>query len=272
MSNCNHDCSHCSEDCSSRVIEKLKPHEFTSIGKIYAIISGKGGVGKSLITSLIASNLSKKGYRVGIIDADVTGPSMPQSFGLAGKMAESDESGLYPVQTKTGIKVMSANLLMPNQEEPIVWRGPMIGSFVQQMFTDVIFGELDYLIIDMPPGTGDVPLTVFQMIPVDGIIVVTSPQDLVGMVVAKSINMAKMMNIPIVGVVENMAYLECPDCGKKINIYGKGSYKENVERQGLEIIAELPIDPSIAKLVDEGKIEDYETTALNKAVELIEKK
>lgn len=270
--NCDHNCSNCSiSDCGERKIEKLKPHQLSSIKHCYAIISGKGGVGKSLVTSLLASILNKKGKNVAIIDADVTGPSIPQAFGLKGKMAESDETALYPVLSKKGVKIMSANLLLQDDESPIVWRGPMVSGFVQQLYTDVVYGDVDYMFIDMPPGTGDIPLTVFQMIPVDGIIVVTSPQDLVSMVVAKSINMAKMMYIPIVGIVENMAYVQCPNCSEKIRIYGNENSKKEIEKNGTKILAELPIDPKLAELVDKGQIEEYETTLLDDLIEKLEK-
>lgn len=268
MADCNHDCSSCSQsDCKERVIEKVKPHEYSNIKKVYAIISGKGGVGKSLVTSLLASSMNKRGKSVAIIDADVTGPSIPQAFGLKEALAESDESGLYPVMSMHGIKVMSANLLLEDNEAPIIWRGPIVSGFVQQLFTDVIYGDVDYMFIDMPPGTGDIPLTVFQMIPIDGIIVVSSPQELVSMVVAKSINMAQMMNIPIVGMVENMAYIKCPDCGKKITIFGNGKFEDEVKRHGLELLAEIPIDPELAQKVDAGEIEEYQTDVMDKLVD-----
>ena len=267
MSDCNHDCSNCSEkDCAERTIKKIKPHEYSNIKKVYAVISGKGGVGKSLVTSLLASSMNKKGKSVAIIDADVTGPSIPQAFGLKNMLAESDEAGLYPVMSKHGVKVMSANLLLEDKEAPIIWRGPIVSSFVQQLFTDVIYGDVDYMFIDMPPGTGDIPLTVFQMIPIDGIVVVASPQELVSMVVAKSINMAQMMNIPIVGMVENMAYIKCPDCGKKITVFGNGKFEEEVNRHGLRLLAEIPIDPELAKLVDAGEIEEYKTDVMDNLV------
>lgn len=267
---CNHNCSSCSQaDCASRTIEKLKPHELTTIKHCYAIISGKGGVGKSLVTSLLASTLNKRGKNVAVIDADVTGPSIPQAFGLKGKMAESDETTLYPVLSKKGVKVMSANLLLQDDESPIIWRGPIVSGFVQQLYTDVNYGDVDYMFIDMPPGTGDIPLTVFQMIPIDGIIVVTSPQELVSMVVTKSINMAKMMYIPMVGIVENMSYVKCPYCDEKIRIYGNENSKKEIEKSGVKVLAELPIDPKLAELVDKGQIEDYDTTAFDKLLELI---
>lgn len=270
MSECTHNCETCGvENCESRTIEKLKPHRLSNIKKIYAVISGKGGVGKSLVTSLLGSALNKSGHSVAIIDADVTGPSIPQAFGLKGQLAESDEDGLYPVLSKHGVKIMSANLLLEDNEAPIIWRGPLVSSFVQQLFTDVIYGEVEYLLIDMPPGTGDIPLTVFQMIPIDGIVVVGSPQELVGMVVAKSINMAHMMNIPIIGIVENMAYIKCPKCGEKINVFGDGHFAEDVKRHGLEVVAEIPIDPSLAKAVDGGNIEEYQTSVMDKLVKLL---
>lgn len=271
MADCNHVCDECDvKDCGERTIEKLKPHICSHIKHTYAIISGKGGVGKSLVTSLLASSLNKKGYKVAIIDADVTGPSIPQAFGLKGMMAESDDVALYPVSSKNGIKVMSANLLLENDEAPIIWRGPIVSSFVQQLYTDVVYGDIDYLLIDMPPGTGDIPLTVFQMIKMDGIIVVSSPQELVSMVVAKSVNMANMMNIPIVGMVENMAYIKCPKCDEKITVFGDGNFVDEVSKRGLNVLAEIPIDPVLAKDVDLGKIEDYDTDVMNNLISVLE--
>lgn len=272
MVDCNHDCGSCDvENCSSREIKKLVPNKLSNIKKAYAVISGKGGVGKSLVTSLLASALRKKGKEVAIIDADVTGPSIPKAFGLNGVMAGSDGTNLFPVMSKGGIKIMSANVLLEDPEAPIIWRGPLIAGFVQQLYTDVAYGDVDYLLIDMPPGTGDIPLTVFQMIPVDGIIVVTSPQELVSMVVAKSINMAKMMNIPILGVVENMSYIKCPKCDERITVFGDGTSKSQIEKQGLKVLAELPIDPKLATLVDKGNVEDYEASDLKQIVEMLEK-
>jgi len=272
MSECNHDCASCSQgDCASRKIEKLKPNENTTIKHCYAVISGKGGVGKSLVTSLLASAMNKKGYNVAIVDADITGPSIPQAFGLKGKMAQSDETTIYPALSKHGIKIMSANLLMPDDESPIIWRGPMIAGFVQQLYTDVTYGDVDYMFIDMPPGTGDVPLTIFQMYPIDGIIIVTTPQDLVSMVVKKSINMAKMMYINTLGIVENMAYIKCPNCDEKIRIFGSDDSKKEIEKSGIKVISELPIDPKISQLVDEGAIEEYSTDALNPLIEIFER-
>lgn len=271
MAECNHQCEGCSvSDCGERKIEKLKPHQFSSFKHTFAVISGKGGVGKSLVTSLLACALNQRGHNVAIIDADVTGPSIPQAFGLKGKLAKQDESGLYPLLTKKGIKIMSANALLENAEDPICWRGPLIAGFVQQLYTDVIYGDVDYLLIDMPPGTGDVPLTVFQMYPIDGIIVVSSPQELVSMVVAKSINMAKMMYVDILGVAMNMAYIKCPKCDEKITVFGNGHYKEEIARHGLEVLAEIPIDPKLAESVDKGLIEDYKTDVLDELVKKIE--
>ena len=271
MADCNHDCASCNVgDCSERQIQKLSPNENTTIKHCFAVISGKGGVGKSLVTSLLASKMNKKGYNVAILDADVTGPSIPQAFGLKGKMATSDDTCIYPVMSEHGIKIMSANLLMPDDESPIIWRGPMIAGFVGQLYTDVCYGDVDYMFVDLPPGTGDVPLTIFQQYPIDGIIIVTSPQELVSMVVTKSINMAKMMYINTVGIVENMSYIKCPKCSEKVRVFGDEDSKKRIEKSGIKVVAELPIDPSIAKLVDAGKIEEYETQDLDELVSLLE--
>ena len=271
MADCNYNCQSCSKsDCAERKIEKLKPNSNTTIKHCFAVISGKGGVGKSLVTSLLASSMNKKGYNVAILDADITGPSIPQAFGLKDKMAQSDEDAIYPVISRHGIRIMSANLLLPNDEDPIIWRGPMIAGFVSQLYTDVCYGDIDYMFIDMPPGTGDVPLTIFQQYPIDGIIIVTSPQELVSMVVTKSINMAKMMYINTIGIVENMSYIKCPKCSEKIRVFGSNDSKKRIEKTGLKIVAELPIDPKLASLVDEGKIEDYETNEFDNLVSLIE--
>ena len=270
MADCNHECEGCEvSDCGEREFKKLEPHEGTHIKKIYAIISGKGGVGKSLVTSLIASTVAKKGKKVAIMDADVTGPSIPQAFGVANEIPYTDETTIYPVVSKGGIKIMSANLLLQDNEAPIIWRGPLVAGFVQQLFTDVAYDDIDYMFIDMPPGTSDIPLTVFQLIPIDGVIVVSSPQELVSMVVAKSINMAKMMNIKVLGVAMNMAYIKCPKCDEKITVFGNGKYKEDVAKHGLKVLAELPIDPKLASLVDQGKIEDYSTNELDEIVKTI---
>ena len=271
MPECNHNCESCGvEGCSSREIKKLVPNKNTKIKKIIAITSGKGGVGKSLVTSLTAVALAKKGYKVAIMDADVTGPSIPKAFGLSDIMAAQDEEAIYPEVTKLGIKIMSVNLLLEDNESPIIWRGPLVAGFVQQLFTEVNYGEIDYLLIDMPPGTGDIPLTVFQSLPIDGILVVSSPQELVSMVVAKSVNMAKMMYIPILGLVMNMSYVKCPKCDETIRLFGDGNYGKEIEKFGVNLLSELPLDPKLSHLVDEGKIEDYDVSLLDDVVRKLE--
>lgn len=247
------------------MIEKEKPKESTNIKNVIAVMSGKGGVGKSSVTSLIAASLTKKGHSVGILDADITGPSIPKIFGINRERALSDENGIYPVKTKSGIAVMSLNLMIENEENPVVWRGPLIAGAVKQFYTDVLWGELDYLLIDLPPGTGDVPLTIMQSFPVDGIIIVSSPQDLVKLIVTKSAKMAKMLSTPIIGVVENMSYFECPDCHKRYQIFGNSKVEEMASELSIEVLARLPIDPEFVSLCDAGKIEDY-----NKLDELFE--
>lgn len=256
--NCTHDCSTCGENCAERenTIQKDELNEFSSVKKVYGIVSGKGGVGKSLVTSLLACETARSGKKTAILDADITGPSVPKAFGLSTR-AFSDGRGILPVETRLGIDVMSINLLLENETDPVVWRGPIIAGTVKQFWTDVIWEHEDIMFIDMPPGTGDVPLTVFQSIPVDGIIVVTSPQDLVSMIVEKAVNMAKMMNIPVYGVVENMSYFTCPDCGKKHFIYGESKLEQIASRFGITNTARIPIDPEAARLVDAGKIEEY---------------
>ena len=254
--NCTHDCSTCSQSCSSRdpksLHEQLNPA--SSVKKVYGIVSGKGGVGKSLVTSLLASAMSKKNNHVAILDADLTGPSIPKVFGINEK-AFADDRGLIPVKSKGGVDVMSINLLLQNETDPVVWRGPVIAGTVKQFWSDVIWEDVDFMFIDMPPGTGDVPLTVFQSIPVDGIIIVTSPQELVSMIVEKAVKMAHMMNIPIYGIVENMSYFVCSDCGKKHSIYGESHIDEIAQRFGIENVAKLPINPEIARKCDAGEIE-----------------
>ena len=257
MSECTHDCSNCGESCASRDPKSFleKPHALSNIKKVIGVVSGKGGVGKSLITGLMSVLTSRAGYKTAILDADITGPSVPKMFNLT-KRAETDDSGIYPVKTKTGIDVMSINLLLEEPTDPVVWRGPVIAGAVKQFWTDVIWGDVDYMFIDMPPGTGDVPLTVYQSIPIDGIIVVTSPQDLVSMIVGKAVKMAKMMNIPVLGIVENYSYLACPDCGKHISVFGESHIDEVAAHYELPVLAKLPIDPKLAAAVDAGKIED----------------
>ncbi len=254
--NCSHDCSSCAENCESRDKNSFleAPHALSQIKKVIAVVSGKGGVGKSLVTSLLAVTARRRGLKTGILDADVTGPSIPKAFGLTQK-AEGSENGIFPVETKTGIQVMSLNLLLENETAPVVWRGPIIAGTVKQFWTDVIWGELDVLLIDMPPGTGDVPLTVFQSIPVDGAIIVTSPQALVGMIVEKAVNMASMMEIPVIGLVENMSYLNCPDCGRRILPFGESRVSETAAAHGIQTTAQLPIDAKLAASCDAGLIE-----------------
>ena len=271
MSSCSHDCSSCSENCSEKEnqIPKFKPHNLSNIKKTIGIISGKGGVGKSLVTSLLAVNQTRRGAKCAILDADITGPSIPNAFGLKEK-AVGDENGLFPVRTKTGIDVMSINLLLPNTDDPVVWRGPVIAGAVGQFYTDVIWKDIDYMFIDMPPGTGDVPLTVFQSIKMDGIIIVTSPQSLVSMVVSKAVKMANLMNIPIIGIIENYSYFECPDCKKQYKIYGDSHVDEVASKFGIDVIAKIPIDPNLAKAVDNGMCELYEGDWLDNASSKIE--
>lgn len=268
--NCDNNCSSCGvEGCPSRQgIAKSQPHELSSFKKTIAIVSGKGGVGKSLVTSLLAVSLRKKAKEVALLDADVTGPSIPRSFGLEKKQASGDETSIYAIKSKTGIRTMSTGNLLENETDPVIWRGPMIASMVTSLYTSTVYGDCDFLLIDMPPGTGDVPLTVFQSLNVDGIIVVASPQELVGVIVEKAVNMAKQMDIPVLGLVENMSYALCPDCGKRIDIYGKsGKAKETAERYGVPMLDEIPIDPELSRLVDLGLIEDYEKDVLPLASE-----
>ena len=268
--NCSHNCKDCKEKCGERKTMLVDPHPTTHIGKVIGVVSGKGGVGKSLVTSMLAVAMSRKGYRVGIMDADITGPSIPMAFGVKDR-AFGGEHGLMPQVTNTGIKVMSINLLLENAEDPVIWRGPVIAGVVKQFWTDVMWGDVDYMFIDMPPGTGDVPLTVFQSLPVDGIIIVASPQELVSMIVEKAVKMANMMKIPVIGLVENMSYVECPDCGKKIYLFGESKVGETAEKYNLPVLAEMPIRPEIAKLCDDGDIESFDGDYMSKAMDIIEK-
>ena len=272
MSSCNGNCSECGSDCADRkpesLLAELNPN--ASVKKVIAVVSGKGGVGKSTVTSMLAVAMAREGKRVGVLDADITGPSAPTAFGVT-ECQGADESGLYPALTRTGIQVMSINLLLDNPADPVVWRGPVIAGAVKQFWTDVIWENVDYLFVDMPPGTGDVPLTVFQSLPVDGVIIVTSPQDLVSMIVAKAVKMANMMHIPVLGFVENYSYLRCPDCGRKISVFGKSHLDEIAAQFNLPILARLPIDPAVAEAYDNGQMETVNTEALSAAVEAIEK-
>lgn len=257
MSECTHDCSTCGQNCGQRTEpESLlqKPHEQSHIKKVIGVCSGKGGVGKSMVTSLLAVTMQRMGMKVGILDADITGPSIPREFGLKQK-AEGNDTGIFPVRTTTGIDVMSLNLLLPNDSDPVAWRGPIIAGAVTQFWTDVIWGDKDVLFIDMPPGTGDVMLTVCQSIPVDAAVLVSTPQELVGMIVEKSIKMVDMLNIPVIGLVENMSYVQCPDCGKKIEVFGESHVNEIAKQYGIPHTAALPIDRKLAASADKGMIE-----------------
>ena len=258
--NCTHDCSSCSANCSSRTKESLlaPANKMSNVKKVIGVVSGKGGVGKSLVTSLMALNSARSGLKTAIIDADITGPSIPRIFGLPTGCIEGDDNGMYPAESRTGIKAMSVNLLLEDEKTPVVWRGPVIAGTVKQFWTDVCWGDVDLMFVDCPPGTGDVPLTVFQSIPLDGIIIVTSPQDLVSMIVSKAAKMADMMNVPVLGIVENMSYIECPDCGKKISIFGESHVDEIANEFGYEVLGKLPIDPAIAALCDKGMLETTE--------------
>ena len=270
MSECTHNCETCSENCSDRKPESLleAPNQFSNVQNIIAVMSGKGGVGKSTVTSLLAVMLQRMGCSVGILDADVTGPSIPKAFRLKEEV-KGIEEGLLPPKTESGIKIMSVNLLLPDEASPVVWRGPVIGGTVKQFWTDVCWGDVDYLLVDMPPGTGDVPLTVFQSIPVTGAIVVTSPQDLVTLIVKKAVNMAKMMNVPLLGVVENYAYAVCPHCGEKHAIFGESKLDAVAKELELSVLAQLPIDPEIAKLCDAGEMEKAQSAEMEQAAKKI---
>lgn len=267
---CSGNCSSCSENCSSRDKQSfIEPTgEYNSIKNVIAVVSGKGGVGKSMVTSLLAVMMARKGYKVGILDADITGPSIPKAFGVNSR-ALQNELGIVPAETKGGIKLISVNMMLPETDAPVVWRGPVIAGAVKQFWTDVVWEELDYLFIDCPPGTGDVPLTVFQTIPLNGAVVVTTPQDLVGMIVRKAVNMANMMDIPVLGIVENMSYIECPDCGKKIGIFGPLDADASAGT-GLPVLGRMPINPSLTQLVDNGQIESFDGDWLNDAADKLE--
>ena len=269
MSECSHDCQNCSSHCGEAP-EKAALNAFSHIRKVVAVTSGKGGVGKSSVTAMLAVLTARKGYKVGVLDADITGPSIPRAFGVT-RRAQANEMGILPEETHMGIRVMSINLLLESEDQPVVWRGPVLGGAVTQFWTDVAWGDLDVLFIDMPPGTGDVPLTVFQSLPIDGIIVVTSPQDLVSMIVTKAVKMAQMMNIPVLGLVENYSYLTCPDCGKKIEVFGKSKIDDVAKELGLPVLCKLPIDPLVAQAMDEGLLEHAKVDAIAPAADALEK-
>ena len=254
---CNHDCSSCSANCSSRnpgEMPKDKPHLRSRIKHVIGVVSGKGGVGKSFVTSLLAVEMTRRGYSCGILDADITGPSIPKMFGMH-ERATGDQDGIYPVKSRQGIQVMSLNLLLEKETDPVIWRGALITGTVRQFWTDVVWEDVDYLFIDMPPGTGDVTLTVFQSLPVDGIVIVSSPQELVQMIVGKAVKMAQMMKVPVLGLVENMSYLKCPDCGKEIEVFGKSRAEEMGKEFNISPVMRLPLNPAVAQAADEGRIE-----------------
>ena len=271
MSSCSGNCSTCGSDCADRkqesLLAQLNPHG--SVKKVIAVVSGKGGVGKSTVTSMLAVAMARRGKRVGVLDADITGPSAPTAFGVTECRGATPE-GLYPAITKGGIQVMSINLLLDNSTDPVLWRGPVIAGAVKQFWTDVIWEDVDYLFVDMPPGTGDVPLTVFQSLPVDGVVIVTSPQDLVSMIVSKAVKMANMMHVPVLGFVENYSYLRCPDCGKKINVFGESKLDAVAEAFNLPVLARLPIDPKVAEAYDNGLMETVGTDLLADVLKAIE--
>ena len=270
---CTHDCSSCSADCPSKNgggIPKEALNPSSSVKKVIGVVSGKGGVGKSIVTSMMAVELSRRDYNTAILDADITGPSIPKAFNAKGGVVALGDNAMTAHRTTTGIQIMSVNLLLDEETKPVVWRGPVIAGAVKQFWTDTIWTDVDYMFVDMPPGTGDVPLTVFQSLPVDGIIIVTTPQDLVSMIVEKAVNMAKLMNVPILGLVENMSYAVCPDCGKQINIFGESKAEATAKQYGIPVLAKLPIDPRLTALIDKGAIELMENDYLSAAADAVE--
>jgi Mrp family chromosome partitioning ATPase len=271
---CSHDCSSCGESCSSRKSDPKsfleKPNAGSRVKKVIGVVSGKGGVGKSFVTSQLAVLLNRRGFHTGILDADITGPSIPKLFGVHGKVLQN-EQGLLPAQTKTGIGIMSVNLLLEDENQPVVWRGPIIANVVKQFWKDVAWGDVDFLFVDMPPGTGDVPLTVFQSIPLDGIVIVTSPQELVAMIVSKAVGMAKMMNVPVIGIVENMSYVRCPDCGREIPVFGESHAQETADKFDLTLLAKCPLDPAATALCDAGRAEEISAPWLEPAADAVRK-
>ncbi len=271
MAECSHDCANCAEKCSKESL--LAPmNQASKVKHVIGIVSGKGGVGKSLVTSMLAVTMQRRGYKTAILDADITGPSIPKAFGLKSGSVEGNELGMFPVFTKTGIEVMSLNLLVDDETKPVVWRGPVIAGTVKQFWTDVVWNEVDYMFVDMPPGTGDVPLTVFQSLPLDGIIIVSSPQELVSMIVEKAVNMAGLMDIDILGLVENYSYIACPDCGKVIKPYGDSHIDDLAASYNTKVLAKLPIDPELASVCDMGVVELFEGEYMDSAADYIEKK
>ena len=268
---CNHNCSSCSQNCGEREEESMlfQLNEMSKVKKVIGVVSGKGGVGKSMVTSMMAVLMNRRGHTSAILDADITGPSIPKAFGIK-DTAVPNEWGLLPAKSKTGVEIMSVNLLLEHDTDPVIWRGPILAGVIQQFWSEVVWGDVDYMFVDMPPGTGDVSLTVFQSLPLDGIIVVTSPQELVSMIVGKAVNMARMMNVPILGLVENYSYVECPDCGKKIYPFGESHIDEVAEKNGLKVLGKLPLNPEIAGAGDRGVIELFEGGWLDGAADLVE--
>ncbi len=273
MSECTHNCETCSANCSSRTKESLlKPQNaLSNIKNVIAVVSGKGGVGKTLVTSLLAVNMRRKGYETAVLDADITGPSVPRAFGTSKSRAEGSDAGIFPVMSNTGIKLMSLNYLLENESDPVVWRGPVIAGTVGQFWTDVVWGDVDFMFVDMPPGTGDVPLTVFQSLPVKGVVVVASPQELVSVIVEKAVKMAELMNIPVLGIVENMSYFKCDDCGKEHKIFGDSHIDDVAKSHGIESVSKLPMDIKLAAGCDKGMIELYDGNWLDAITDIIEK-
>ncbi len=269
---CTHNCSSCASSCNNESHESFieEANKLSHIKKVIGIVSGKGGVGKSLVTSLLACEMQKRGNSCAVLDADITGPSIPKSFGLH-ERAEGTEDGIIPVKTESGISVMSLNLMLEHENDPVIWRGPVIAGVVKQFWTDVIWGDVDYMFVDMPPGTGDVPLTVLQSLPLDGVIIVTSPQELVSMIVEKAVKMAELMSVPVLGLVENMSYFVCPDCGTKHYIYGQGKADKLAEQYGINAFSQLPIDPKTANLVDNGKVEEADSSLLKNIADALQK-
>ena len=273
MSECTHDCSSCGSKCDSAEKNSLLAPENAAshVKHVIGVVSGKGGVGKSLVTSMLAVTMRRRGYKTAILDADITGPSIPKAFGLSGMLIEGSDIGMFPAKTRTGIEVMSVNLMVDEETKPVVWRGPVIAGMVKQFWSDVVWNDVDYMFVDMPPGTGDVPLTVFQSLPLDGIVIMTSPQELVSMIVTKAVNMANMMHIPVFGMIENMSYFRCPDCGKEYPIFGESGIDALSEKTGIPVLAKLPIDSHLSALVDKGIIELMENDYLGAAADVIEK-
>ena len=266
---CSGDCANCSSKCEQKDL-RLPQGSFSNVKKVIAVVSGKGGVGKSLVTSLLASETRARGFETAVLDADVTGPSIPRSFGLFGQVV-GDERGMLPAVSQTGVKVMSVNLLLEKEDQPVVWRGPVISGVIQQFWQEVAWDDVDYMFVDMPPGTGDIPLTVFQSLPVDGIVIVTTPQDLVTMIVKKAYNMAKLMNIPVLGIIENMSYVECPDCGKKISVFGESNIDKVAADLDIPVLAKLPIRPAAAPMIDHGDVESVQMPDIAPAVDFLTK-